>query len=67
MKAAAYSARLPTTAWRAKRKGGLRAMLELANIMRKEGKPTVTHWTSLGIVALVPLGVIDGLRRRRRH
>ena len=56
-----------TTAWRAKRKDGLAGIFELAKIIRREGSPTLTHWASLGIVALAPLGMVDSIRRNRRH
>jgi glycosyltransferase involved in cell wall biosynthesis len=56
-----------STAWRAKRKDGLSAIVELANIIRKEGKPTAVHWASLGIVALAPLNVVDRIRRNRKR
>jgi glycosyltransferase involved in cell wall biosynthesis len=55
-----------TTAWRAKRQEGSRALLELARAMLKEGNARAVHWLMLGGIAILPLGAIDGWRSRRR-
>jgi Glycosyl transferase family 2 len=54
-----------TTAWRAKREGGSRALVTLAAALAAEGKSRPVHWVMLCGIALLPLGAIDRWRRRR--
>jgi glycosyltransferase involved in cell wall biosynthesis len=54
-----------TTAWRAKRQEGIRAVVEVARVMRREGKNRAVHWLTVLGIALVPLGMVDSWRRNR--
>ena len=55
-----------TTAWRAKRQNGSRALLEIASAMIKEGNSRAVHWLMLAGIAILPLGAMDDWRSRRR-
>jgi glycosyltransferase involved in cell wall biosynthesis len=55
-----------TTAWRAKRQDGIRALLEVALAMKREGHTRAVHWLTLTSIALLPLSRLDKWRRNRR-
>ena len=55
-----------TTAWRAKRQEGRRAVLEVAQVMLHEGQNRAVHWLMLIGILLLPLGMVDRWRRHRR-
>ncbi len=54
-----------TTAWRAKRQDGFRAVLAIGRAMNLEGAPRLVHWLSLAGIAMLPLAQLDKWRRRR--
>jgi hypothetical protein len=54
-----------TTAWRAKRQDGFRAILTIGRAMSHEGASRLAHWLSLAGIALLPLEPLDRWRRRR--
>jgi glycosyltransferase involved in cell wall biosynthesis len=54
-----------TTAWRAKRQEGSRAVLEIAAAMASEGNSRAVHWLMLAGIVVLPLGAIDEWRSRR--
>lgn len=54
-----------TTAWRAKRQGGSRALIEIGRAMAQEGDCRLVHWMTLAGITLLPLWFINGWRRRR--
>jgi glycosyltransferase involved in cell wall biosynthesis len=55
-----------TTAWRAKRQDGSRALLEIAGAMAREGNSRTVHWLMLGGIAILPLGAMDAWRSHRQ-
>jgi glycosyltransferase involved in cell wall biosynthesis len=55
-----------TTAWRAKRQQGLRAVYEVAQVMRREGRTRAVHWLTVVGIGLLPLGSIVDIWRRNR-
>lgn len=55
-----------TTAWRAKRQAGSRALLAIAKAMVMEGKSRAVHWLMLGGIAILPSDAIDKWRTNRQ-
>jgi glycosyltransferase involved in cell wall biosynthesis len=53
-----------TTAWRAKRQHGLRAVPEIVRAMRREGNAGLNHWLMFIGVMLFPAGFAERLRQR---
>jgi hypothetical protein len=48
---------------RAKRQDRYRALMEIARMMRREGEPRSKHWLILTSIAVMPINLIDLLRR----